>query len=173
VAVAAGPGRRRRDAAAFLIAFNLRSAEIRPEFFAVPGWPILIVLLTWYVSAELVDGYRLVTTVNPRAAFSTAASALTLSFVALLGVFFIVPYRITRPTLLLWVPVAAALVLSWRIAYLRIFAQAIFAGNLLVIAEGARKKLSYDLYYIRRQGFGLDLLILARTARTVVSFRGR
>jgi lipopolysaccharide/colanic/teichoic acid biosynthesis glycosyltransferase len=39
--------------------------------------------------------------------------------------------------------------------------------------EGARKKLSYDLYYIRRQGFGLDLLILARTARTVLSFRGR
>src|SRR6266851_4585991 len=122
-------------ALSFIIAFNLRSAEIRHEFFAIPGWPMVIVLLTWYVSAELVDGYRLVTTVNPRAAFSTAASALTLSFVALLGVFFIVPYRITRPTLLLWVPVAAALVLSWRTAYQRIFAQAIFAGNLLVIAE--------------------------------------
>jgi lipopolysaccharide/colanic/teichoic acid biosynthesis glycosyltransferase len=39
--------------------------------------------------------------------------------------------------------------------------------------EGARNKLSYDLYYIRRQGFGLDLLILARTARTILSFRGR
>jgi hypothetical protein len=87
-------------AAAFLIAFNLRSAEIRHEFFAAPGWPMLIVLLTWYVSAELIDGYRLVNTVNPRAAFTTAASALTLGFVALLGVFFIVPYRITRPTLL-------------------------------------------------------------------------
>jgi len=122
-------------ALSFIIAFNLRSAEIRHEFFAIPGWPMVIVLLTWYVSAELVDGYRLVNTVNPRAAFTTAASALTLSFVALLGVFFIVPYRITRPTLLLWVPVAAALVLSWRTAYQRIFAQAIFAGNLLVIAE--------------------------------------
>lgn len=33
-------------AAAFLIAFNLCGAEIRHEFFAVPGWPILIVLLT-------------------------------------------------------------------------------------------------------------------------------
>jgi hypothetical protein len=52
-----------------------------------------------------------------------------------LGVFFIVPYRITRPTLLLWVPVAAALVLSWRTAYQRIFAHAIFAGNLLMIAD--------------------------------------
>jgi lipopolysaccharide/colanic/teichoic acid biosynthesis glycosyltransferase len=39
--------------------------------------------------------------------------------------------------------------------------------------DGARKKLSYDLYYVRRRGFGLDLLILARTARTVLSFRGR
>src|SRR5579864_3234004 len=112
-------------AAAFLIAFNLRSAEIRREFFAAPGWPMLIVLLTWYASAELIDGYRLVNTVNRRAAFTTAAPALTLSFVALLGVFFIVPYRITRPTLLLWVPIAAALVLSWRTAYQRIFAHAI------------------------------------------------
>jgi lipopolysaccharide/colanic/teichoic acid biosynthesis glycosyltransferase len=37
--------------------------------------------------------------------------------------------------------------------------------------DGARKKLSYDLYYVRSQGFGL--LLLARTARTVLSFRGR
>jgi hypothetical protein len=122
-------------AASFLIAFNLRSAEIRHEFFTVPRAAMLTVLATWYVCAEVVDGYRLVNTVNPRAAFATAASALTLSFVALLGVFFIVPYGITRPTLLLWVPLAAALVLSWRIAYQRIFARAIFAGNLLVIAD--------------------------------------
>ena len=99
-------------AASFLIAFNLRSAEIRHEFFAVPRAAMMVVLATWYVCAELVDGYRLVNTVNPRAAFATAASALTLSFVALLGVFFIVPYRITRPTLLLWVPLAATFVLS-------------------------------------------------------------
>lgn len=122
-------------AASFLIAFNLRSAEIRHEFFAVPRAAMMVVLATWYVCAELVDGYRLVNTVNPRAAFATAASALTLSFVALLGVFFIVPYRITRPTLLLWVPLAATFVLSWRTTYRRIFARAIFAGNLLVIAD--------------------------------------
>jgi hypothetical protein len=59
-------------AAAFLIAFNLRSAEIRPRVFFGPGWPILIGLLTWYVSAELVDGYRLVTTGNPRPALAPA-----------------------------------------------------------------------------------------------------
>ncbi len=122
-------------AASFLIAFNLRSAQIRHEVFAVPRLALLIVLASWYVCTELVDGYRLVNTVNPRAAFATAASALALSFVALLGVFFVVPYRITRPTLLLWVPLAAALVLSWRTVYQRVFARAIFAGNLLVIAD--------------------------------------
>jgi hypothetical protein len=73
--------------------------------------------------------------VNLLGAFATGVSALTLSFVALLGVFFVMPYRITRPTLLLWVPLAATLVLSWRIAYQRIFVRAIFAGNLLVIAD--------------------------------------
>jgi exopolysaccharide biosynthesis polyprenyl glycosylphosphotransferase len=122
-------------AVAFLLAFNLRSAEIRHEFVAAPGWPMLVVLIAWYLSAEVVDGYRLVNTVNSRAAFTTALSALMLSFVALLGVFFIVPYGITRPTLLLWVPLAAVLVLSWRSAYQRVFAHAIFAGSLLVIAD--------------------------------------
>jgi sugar transferase len=55
--------------------------------------------------------------------------------VTLLEVFFIVPYGIKRPTLLLWVPLAGALVLSWRSAYQRVFAHAIFAGSLLVIAD--------------------------------------
>lgn len=33
--------------------------------------------------------------------------------------------------------------------------------------EGAREKLSYDLYYIKRRGFLLDMLILLRTCRVV------
>jgi lipopolysaccharide/colanic/teichoic acid biosynthesis glycosyltransferase len=39
--------------------------------------------------------------------------------------------------------------------------------------EGAREKLSYDLYYIKHQAPGLDLLILARTLIAVLSLRGR
>ena len=39
--------------------------------------------------------------------------------------------------------------------------------------EGARKKLSYDLYYIRRQSLGLDLLILGHTIRAIPMLRGR
>jgi hypothetical protein len=122
-------------AASFLVAFNLRSAEVRHEFFSFPRVAMLVVLVTWYICAELADGYRLVKTVNLRAAFTTAASALALSFIALLGIFFIVPYRITRPSVLLWLPLAAALVLSWRTGYQRIFTCAIFAANLLVIAD--------------------------------------
>ena len=122
-------------ALAFVLAFNLRSAAIRHEFFSVPWLPLAITLVTWYLCAEIADGYRLLSAVNPRAAFTSAASTLSLSFVALLGVFFIVPYRITRPTILLWVPLTAAAVLSWRTLYQQVFAHGLFAGNLIVIAE--------------------------------------
>jgi lipopolysaccharide/colanic/teichoic acid biosynthesis glycosyltransferase len=122
-------------AVAFLMAFNLRSAEIRHEFFAIPGGAMLMVVLTWFVCAQTIDGYRLVNTANTRASFDTVGSILILSFISLLGVFFVLPYRITRPTVLLWVPLAAAMVLTWRTAYQTLFATAIFAGNLLVIAE--------------------------------------
>jgi hypothetical protein len=105
-------------AVAFLLAFNLRSAEIRHEFFAIPGGAMLMVVLTWFVCAQTIDGYRLVNTTNTRASFDTVGSI-----------------RITRPTVLLWVPLAAAMVLTWRTAYQTLFATAIFAGNLLVIAE--------------------------------------
>jgi lipopolysaccharide/colanic/teichoic acid biosynthesis glycosyltransferase len=39
--------------------------------------------------------------------------------------------------------------------------------------EGARVKLSYDLYYIKRQSPTVDILILARTAFAVLSLTGR
>jgi len=39
--------------------------------------------------------------------------------------------------------------------------------------DGARVKLSYDLYYIKRQSPALDILILARTAFAVLSLAGR
>jgi lipopolysaccharide/colanic/teichoic acid biosynthesis glycosyltransferase len=39
--------------------------------------------------------------------------------------------------------------------------------------RGAHTKLSYDLYYIKRQSAALDLLILARTVFAVLSLGGR
>ena len=122
-------------AVSFVLAFNLRTAEVRHEFFAVPRQATLIVLVTWYICAELVEGYRLTNAANPRAAFGTALSALFLSFIALLTLFFIVPYQITRPTIVLWMPLAAILVLVWRISFERLFGQALFAGNLVIVGD--------------------------------------
>jgi lipopolysaccharide/colanic/teichoic acid biosynthesis glycosyltransferase len=39
--------------------------------------------------------------------------------------------------------------------------------------EGARVKLSYDLYYVKRQSLSLDLLIAARTVMAVLTLGGR
>ena len=39
--------------------------------------------------------------------------------------------------------------------------------------EGQRKKLKYDLYYIRHRSFLFDLLILLRTVKTVLQQKGR
>ncbi len=44
-------------------------------------------------------------------------------------------------------------------------------GYANTIAE-AMRKLQYDLYYIKRQGLWLDLLVLMRTVRVVLSFDG-
>src|SRR5258708_3796694 len=47
----------------------------------------------------------------------------------------VVPYRITRPTLLLWVPLAAMALMAWRLLYRAVFAGEIFAGSLVVVAD--------------------------------------
>ena len=40
-----------------------------------------------------------------------------------------------RPTILIWVPLAAITVLCWRLFYRRVFARAIFAGRILLVAD--------------------------------------
>ena len=37
----------------------------------------------------------------------------------------------------------------------------------------ALEKLQYDVFYLRRQGIGLDLRIVARTLRSVIGREGR
>ena len=39
--------------------------------------------------------------------------------------------------------------------------------------DGSTVKLSYDLYYIKRQSVALDLLIIARTVFAVATLKGR
>lgn len=124
-------------AIAFLVAFHLRTAQVRGAGFAVPRIAVAIVVVSWIACAQLVDAYRLVNTVDVRSVFRTVFAAIALSSVTLLGVFFVVPFRITRPTLLLWIPLATVSVLVWRTSYQRLFSSAIFAGNLVVIAHRA------------------------------------
>ena len=121
--------------AAFLLAFNLRTAEVRHLGFAVPRVAFGIVLAMFFVSAYAVDAYRLAGVVNLRGTFRSVSSSIAITFVGLLAVFFVVPYRITRPTLLFWLPLALAGLLAWRVAYGRVFGGAIFAGSLAVVAD--------------------------------------
>ena len=125
-------------AAAFLIAFNLHTAEVRHIGLAVPRVALGIVLAVFLASAYLADAYRLAGAVNLRGTFQSISVSLTISFVGLLGVFFVVPYRITRPTLLLWVPLAALALMAWRLLYRAVFAGEIFAGSLVVVADPTR-----------------------------------
>ncbi|MFN2462445.1 MAG: exopolysaccharide biosynthesis polyprenyl glycosylphosphotransferase [Candidatus Dormibacteria bacterium] len=122
-------------AVGFVVAFNLRTASVRHLGFAVPRVALAITMVIWLISAELVDAYRLSGTVNLRGTFRSVIGSMAIAFLGLLTAFFIVPYRVTRPTLVLWVPIATALLLAWRIGYRRIFAGEIFAGTLAVVAD--------------------------------------
>ena len=122
-------------AVALVVAFNLRTAEARHLGIAVPRVAALITVVVWFIAAYLVDAYRLSSAVNLRATFGNVAASLGISAVGLLAVFFVSPYRITRPTLLIWLPLTAVLVLGWRLLYRRVFAHAIFAGSLLVVGN--------------------------------------
>jgi exopolysaccharide biosynthesis polyprenyl glycosylphosphotransferase len=122
---------------AFLAAYNAHSGEVRGAGFGVPRVALLLTLGVYLASAYLVDAYRLSGTVNLRGMFRNVAASLAVSFIGLLGVFFVVPYRITRPTLLLWVPLAAVILLAWRFFYRTIFSHDIFAGSVLVVASAA------------------------------------
>jgi exopolysaccharide biosynthesis polyprenyl glycosylphosphotransferase len=122
-------------AVALLLAFNLRTAEVKHLGFAVPRVVLGITLVTWFVAAYLADAYRLAGAIDLRGTFRTVATALAISTVGLLGVFFVVPYRITRPTLLIWLPLAALLLLMWRLLYTRVLGGSMFAGSIAVVAD--------------------------------------
>ncbi len=101
--------------AAFVIAFNLRTAEVRNAGFYVPRLGTLIAVAMFLACAHMADAYDLRTLSTVGATLRVVGTTLACSFAGLLGVFFILPYRITRPTLLLWLPLAAVLVLAGRL----------------------------------------------------------
>jgi exopolysaccharide biosynthesis polyprenyl glycosylphosphotransferase len=122
-------------AASLVIAFNLRSGPIQHAALTIPWIGVALVTAIWLTVALVVDAYDLHAAVSARAIFRVVATTVTLETIALLVVFFIAPYGVTRPTILIWVPVAALTVLCWRLLYRRVFAQAIFAGRIMLVAD--------------------------------------
>ncbi len=122
-------------AASLIIAFNLRSGPIQHAGLTIPWAGVAIATGLWLAAALMVDAYDLHEAVSVRGIFRVVAITVTLETIALLVVFFAVPYGVTRPTILIWVPVAAITVLCWRLFYRRVFARAIFAGRILLVAD--------------------------------------
>ncbi len=122
-------------AASLILAFNLRSGPIQHASLTIPWAGVAIATAIWLATALIVDAYDLHEAVSVRGIFRLVATTVALETIALLVVFFAVPYGVTRPTILIWVPVAAITVLCWRLAYRRVFARAIFAGRILLVAD--------------------------------------
>jgi lipopolysaccharide/colanic/teichoic acid biosynthesis glycosyltransferase len=109
-------------AAAFVAAFNLHTAGVRNAGFYVPRLGTLIAVGMYLVCAHMADAYNLRAAATVPGTLRVVGTTLACSFVGLLGVFFVLPYRITRPTLLLWLPLAAVAVLAGRLLYRRLLA---------------------------------------------------
>ena len=125
-------------AAAYVVAFNLRTGLVKHVGFYLPRMS-LVVALVWLVSGRLVGAFELRNAQTMRAAASQVGQALVVSSVALLVVFLLFPYRITRPTLILWIPLAAILVFAGRMAHRRVTGVAVLSGRLLVLAPSLDK----------------------------------
>ncbi|MDQ2961493.1 MAG: sugar transferase [Candidatus Dormibacteraeota bacterium] len=122
-------------ALALVGAFNLHSGPIQHDAFSIPWSGLLTVTVIWLAVALMVDAYDLRAAVSVRGIFRVVGTCVAVTTVVLLGVFFAVPYGVTRPTILLWLPLAAFLVLCWRLLYRRVFARAIFAGRIMLVAD--------------------------------------
>ena len=122
-------------AASLILAFNLRSGLIQHQELTIPWLGVVLVTVIWLAAALVVDAYDLHLAVSVRGIFRVVATTVTLETIALLAVFFAVPYGVTRPTILIWVVLAAILVLCWRLLYRRVFARAIFAGRMVLVAD--------------------------------------
>ncbi len=122
-------------ATSLILAFNLHSAAIQDQQLSVPWKGVILVTAIWLAIALVVDAYDLHAAVSVRGIFRVVATTVTLEAIALLAVFFVAPFQLTRPTILIWVPVAGLTVLAWRLLYRRVFARAIFAGRIMLVAD--------------------------------------
>jgi exopolysaccharide biosynthesis polyprenyl glycosylphosphotransferase len=122
-------------ALALTLAFNLRTAEVRHAGLYIPRFGTAVVLVLWVVSATVVDAWNVRSAQSMRLTVPRVSTAVGLSLVGLLVVFLIVPYQITRPTMILWAPLAWVLVMGERLAYRRLVAASSPAARIALVAD--------------------------------------
>jgi exopolysaccharide biosynthesis polyprenyl glycosylphosphotransferase len=121
-------------AVAYVAAFNIHTAQVRQAGFYIPRSGTVIVVAVWLVMAQLSDAYDLRAAARIRSTLRAVGTTLMFSTAGLLVVFFAVPYRITRPTILLWVPIAALLVTAARLLFRRSLASSRLAQPIALVA---------------------------------------
>jgi exopolysaccharide biosynthesis polyprenyl glycosylphosphotransferase len=121
-------------AVAYVAAFNIRTAQVHGAGFYVPRSGTVIAVVTWLVMAQLSDAYSLRAAARIRSTLRVVGTTLMFSTAGLLVVFFAAPYRITRPTILLWVPLAAVLVTGSRLLYRRTLTSTRLAQPIALVA---------------------------------------
>jgi exopolysaccharide biosynthesis polyprenyl glycosylphosphotransferase len=122
---------------AFVLAFNLRTSEVRHAGFYVPRLGTVIALGAWTISATVVDTWNVRAATSLRLTVSRISMALGFSLIGLLLVFLAVPYQITRPTLILWAPLAWMLVMGERLVYGWVVAGSIAPSPVVLIIDQA------------------------------------
>lgn len=124
-------------AVAFVVAFNLDTAPARNVGFYVPRAGTGITVAMWLICSQITGAWDLRATMMVRSMMRVVSTTVGACFIGLLAVFFVVPYRITRPTLVLWLPLAFVLVLAARLVYRRIFAKGYLAGRIALVVPRA------------------------------------
>ena len=122
-------------ALAYVLAFNMYTAQVRQVGFYVPRSGTVIAVGMWLVMAQLSDAYNLRSAARLRNTLRLVGTTLLFSTAGLLVVFFAVPYRLTRPTILIWTAFTALFVTLLRLLYRRTLVSARLAQPIGLVAS--------------------------------------
>lgn len=131
-------------AAAFVVAFNLHSARVQDVGFSIPRLGTVVVCGLWLVASRLANADDVRTLADARTTVRAVGTALILTFLGMLLVFLAAPYRITRPTMLLWVPLAGVGILSGRLVCRRVLANDTLATPIVLVIGGEALRLVWS-----------------------------
>lgn len=121
-------------AAAYIAAFNLRTAHVRNVGIYIPRTGTVIAAGMWLLAAQFTDAYNLRRAASVRRTLQAVGGTLAISAGGMLLIFFAVPFWLTRPTILLWVPIAGCLVMGMRLAYRRTLTSSALAQPIALVA---------------------------------------